>query len=45
MELHNWMRALGTPQDGQERTDWNTKFAEDPSEDARIFRWNSTSKQ
>ena len=36
MELHNWMRALGTPQDGQERTDWNTKFAADPSEDSRF---------
>ena len=36
MELHNWMRALGTPSDRGERTDWNTRFAEDPSEDARF---------
>ena len=27
MELHNWIRALGTPQDYQERTDWVTKYS------------------
>ena len=36
MELHNWMRALGTPQDGLERTDWNARFANAPSEDSRF---------
>jgi len=27
MELHNWIRALGTPQDMQERRDWIDKYA------------------
>ncbi len=27
MELHNWIRALGTPQDMQERRDWKDKYA------------------
>ena len=28
MELHNWMRALGTPQDQQERNDWQEQWNE-----------------
>ena len=28
MELHNWMRALGTPQDQQERNDWHEQWNE-----------------
>lgn len=36
MQLHNWMRALGTPQDGQERDDWENKFRFDGSEDVRF---------
>ena len=36
MEIHNWMRALGTPQDLQERTDWNTKYRNAPRQDARF---------
>ena len=36
MEIHNWMRALGTPQDGQERDDWENKFRFDGSEDVRF---------
>ena len=27
MELHNWIRALGTPQDMQERRDWIDKYS------------------
>ena len=27
MELHNWIRALGTPQDYQERRDWVDKYS------------------
>tara|TARA_B100000902_G_scaffold66834_1_gene73178 strand:- start:322 stop:873 length:552 start_codon:yes stop_codon:yes gene_type:complete len=27
MELHNWIRALGTPQDMQERRDWVDTYA------------------
>tara|TARA_B100001996_G_scaffold296719_1_gene237036 strand:+ start:579 stop:1133 length:555 start_codon:yes stop_codon:yes gene_type:complete len=27
MELHNWIRALGTPQDYQERVDWVDKYS------------------
>lgn len=26
MELHNWMRALGTPQELKERSDWRDRF-------------------
>tara|TARA_B100001778_G_C18106326_1_gene414137 strand:- start:12 stop:560 length:549 start_codon:yes stop_codon:yes gene_type:complete len=36
MEIHNWMRALGTPQDTKERRDWQNKFADDPTEDVRF---------
>ena len=36
MEIHNWMRALGTPQYYDERSDWHTKFRESPSEDVRF---------
>jgi|TARA_R100000005_G_C4901341_1_gene143368 hypothetical protein len=36
MQLHNWMRALGTPQDLNERKIWKDKHAEDPSEDPRF---------
>ena len=35
MELHNWIRALGTPQTMKERSDWNTKYQGLPSEDPR----------
>ena len=35
MELHNWIRALGTPQTMKERSDWNTKYQGLPSEDHR----------
>tara|TARA_B100001996_G_scaffold121975_1_gene92240 strand:+ start:1693 stop:2244 length:552 start_codon:yes stop_codon:yes gene_type:complete len=37
MELHNWIRALGTPQDMNERRAWIDKYAKDmPSKDARF---------
>tara|TARA_A100001201_G_scaffold67760_1_gene62874 strand:+ start:910 stop:1458 length:549 start_codon:yes stop_codon:yes gene_type:complete len=36
MELHNWMRALGTPQDLNERKIWKDEYAEHPSEDPRF---------
>ena len=36
MEIHNWMRALGTPQDLGERTVWKNRFSESPSEDSRF---------
>ncbi len=37
MEIHNWMRALGTPQDSAERTAWMEKHARlTPSEDSRF---------
>ena len=35
MELHNWIRALGTPQTMKERSDWNTKYQGLPIEDPR----------
>ena len=36
MQIHNWMRALGTPQEFKERKVWKDKFAESPSEDPRF---------
>ena len=36
MQLHNWMRALGTPQEFLERKVWREKYAEEPSEDPRF---------
>ena len=36
MEIHNWMRALGTPSATKERRDWQNKFADDPTEDVRF---------
>ena len=36
MEIHNWMRALGTPQTYDERSDWNVQYQESPSRDARF---------
>jgi len=35
MEIHNWIRALGTPQDFKERKDWVNKFSNQES-DARF---------
>lgn len=35
MEIHNWMRALGTPQELSERTRWKSKYAEHSSKDSR----------
>ena len=36
MELHNWMRALGTPQYYDERRDWKDRYSNLPSEDSRF---------
>ncbi|AET72563.1 hypothetical protein P29A0810_114 [Synechococcus phage S-CAM8] len=36
MQLHNWMRALGTPQELAERTLWNDKYRNTPSQDSRF---------
>jgi len=36
MEIHNWMRALGTPQYYDERRDWRQKYSDRPSEDPRF---------
>tara|TARA_Y100001954_G_C15652268_1_gene523309 strand:- start:311 stop:859 length:549 start_codon:yes stop_codon:yes gene_type:complete len=36
MQIHNWMRALGTPQEFKERRVWLDRFAESPSEDPRF---------
>ena len=35
MEIHNWMRALGTPQNYGERTDWEKRFQFHSSDDPR----------
>ena len=36
MQLHNWMRALGTPQELKERKLWNDANQETPSQDPRF---------
>ena len=36
MQIHNWMRALGTPQEFKERRVWLDKYADSPSEDPRF---------
>ena len=36
MELHNWMRALGTPQYYDERKDWKDLYEKSPSQDVRF---------
>tara|TARA_B100001250_G_scaffold388317_1_gene386478 strand:+ start:306 stop:878 length:573 start_codon:yes stop_codon:yes gene_type:complete len=37
LELHNWMRALGAPQEVKERTEWINKWQSNaPSEDPRF---------
>jgi hypothetical protein len=36
MEIHNWMRALGTPQYYDERAAWETKYQDAPSQDVRF---------
>ena len=36
MQIHNWMRALGTPQEFKERRGWLNKYADSPSEDPRF---------
>ena len=36
MQIHNWMRALGTPQEFKESRVWLNKYADSPSEDPRF---------
>jgi hypothetical protein len=36
MQLHNWMRALGTPQEFRERKLWREANAKSPSQDPRF---------
>ena len=36
MELHNWMRALGTPQSRGERNQWQVQWEDHPTEDGRF---------
>jgi len=36
MQLHNWMRALGTPQEFKERKIWNDSYRDVPSRDSRF---------
>ena len=36
MQIHNWMRALGTPQEIKERKLWNDKHQSSPTQDARF---------
>ena len=36
MQIHNWMRALGTPQELKERKLWKDAYQETPSQDPRF---------
>ena len=36
MQLHNWMRALGTPQEFKERKLWRDAYSDAPSQDPRF---------
>ena len=36
MQLHNWMRALGTPQEFKERKLWRDSYSGAPSQDPRF---------
>mgnify|MGYP007029093412 FL=1 len=36
MQIHNWMRALGTPQEFKERKLWRETYANAPSQDPRF---------
>ena len=36
MELHNWMRALGTPQSRGERNQWQVQWEDHPTEHGRF---------
>ena len=36
VQIHNWMRALGTPQEFKERRVWLAQYADSPSEDPRF---------
>ena len=36
MELHNWMRALGTPQELKERKLWRDQHQDSPTQDPRF---------
>jgi len=36
MEIHNWMRALGTPQELKERKEWRDLHRRDASQDPRF---------
>ena len=36
MEIHNWMRALGTPPYYDERAAWETSYQDAPSQDVRF---------
>ena len=36
LQIHNWMRALGTPQDFTERKVWREAYAETPTRDPRF---------
>lgn len=36
LEIHNWMRALGTPQELKERKLWRDTHRSDPSQDPRF---------
>tara|TARA_B100002019_G_scaffold287086_1_gene298549 strand:- start:587 stop:1135 length:549 start_codon:yes stop_codon:yes gene_type:complete len=36
MQIHNWMRALGTPQELKERKLWREQYSDSPTQDPRF---------
>ena len=45
MEIHNWIRALGTPSDYNERKDWNESNRSDSRSSERNTKWSDATLQ
>ena len=45
MEIHNWIRALGTPQDYQDRKDWNDRYRFDQRALTDDAKWSDATLQ
>ena len=45
MEIHNWIRALGTPSDYNERKDWNDSNRSDSRSSERNTKWSDATLQ
>ena len=45
MEIHNWIRALGTPSDFTERKEWNESNRSDSRSQERNTKWSDATLQ